>query len=57
MSMYAATFGTRFTRGGIQKSAMLIIEADDSTQAWSKAERIKDRRECVLYVQRIDDEH
>lgn len=57
MSMYAATFGTRFTRGGFRKSAMLIIEADDSTQAWAKAERIKDRRECVLYVQRIDDEH
>lgn len=57
MSIYAVTFGNRSGRGGYHKSAMLTIEANDANQAWSKAERIKDRRECVLYVQRIDEEH
>ena len=55
--MYAVTFGNRSSRGGYFKSAMLTIEAKDANEAWTRAEKIKDRRECVLYVQRVDDEY
>lgn len=53
MNIYAVTFGTSASRGGYFKNAQLVIEANDASEAWSKAERIKDRRESVLYVERV----
>lgn len=53
MKTYAVTYGNKTGRGGFDRTGLLVVEAQDSNQAWDRAEANRAFNERVLYVEEV----